>query len=55
MNKIYLYILLIFGIIYFFKNYYKTEKNIILKDHMEGKESENDGGCEKKPMYLFKL
>jgi hypothetical protein len=51
MNKIYLYILLIFGIIYLFKNYYNTETNIILKDHMEGKESDEDGGCEKKSIH----
>ena len=48
MNKIYLYILLLFAIIYLFKKYYKVETGILLKDHMEGKESETE--CEKKPI-----
>ena len=46
MNKIYLYILLLFAIIYLFKKYYKAETGILLKDHMEGKESETE--CEDK-------
>ena len=41
MDKVYIYIILLLGIIYIFNKYYKTEKNIILKDHMDGTE----GAC----------
>ena len=48
MNKIYLYILLLIGIIYLFRKYYNNEETVILKDHMEGKEEEVN--CEGKPV-----
>ena len=48
MNKIYLYILLLIGIIYLFRKYYNNEGTVILKDHMEGNEEEIN--CEGKPV-----
>jgi hypothetical protein len=48
MNKIYLYILLLIGIIYLFRKYYNNDDSVILKDHMEGKEEEIN--CEGKPV-----
>ena len=48
MNKIYLYILLLIGVIYLFRKYYNNEGSVILKDHMEGKEEEIN--CEGKPV-----
>ncbi len=48
MNNIYLYILLIIGLIYLFRKYYNNSGGVILKDHMEGKEEEIN--CEGKPV-----
>ena len=48
MKKIYLYVILLLAVVYLFKNHYKKGPGILLKDHMEGKESETN--CEGKPI-----
>ena len=48
MNKIYLYIILIIGLIYLFNKYYIKENSFLLKDHMEGTKENNN--VEEKPI-----